>query len=97
MTESRPETVGGSPLAPIFLGRGWPQRIVLFGYFVPVFVGVCVRTYLQHIGKPVVEWSWIFEPPRIVQFLLFLAYWDAPFFWSRRWPAANRCRTVQID
>ena len=78
VANSQPVTVGDSSHGPI-VNRGWPLRIVLFGYFVPAVVGICVRTYLHHIGKPVVEWSWIFDPSRLVQFLVFFAYWDVPF------------------
>lgn len=59
--------------------RRWPLRIALFGYFVPPVIGVCVRSYLVHIGKPVVEWSWIFGSPRLIVFLALLVYWDVPF------------------
>jgi len=74
--------------------RGWPLAIALVGYFFPAVVGVCVRAYLQHIGKPVIEWAWVFEPVRLIQFLVFMTYWDVPFLLvaalARRKPISDR-------
>jgi hypothetical protein len=96
LTNTEPEAITGAP-ASIF-HRGWPRRIALFGYFVPAVVGVCVRTYLQHIGKPVMEWSWVFD--RSVQFLVLLAYWDIPFLLvaklARRKPLSNRANLLMV-
>lgn|GEM_PF-4387375 len=58
----------------------WSVFMLLFGYVLPVIVGILVRSHLQAIGKPVVEWSWFFYPVRVVQMLILLAYWDIPFF-----------------
>ncbi|MGH9681682.1 MAG: hypothetical protein ACRD4Y_17180 [Candidatus Acidiferrales bacterium] len=83
----------GSPSqGPSFL-RGWSLGIALIGYFLPAVVGVFVRAYLQRIGKPVIEWSWMFEPVRLVQFLVFFAYWDVPFLLV----AALACRKPLSD
>ena len=52
------------------------------------------RAHLQRIGKPVIEWSWVFEPVRLVQFLVFFTYWDVPFLLvaalARRKPMSDR-------
>jgi hypothetical protein len=66
-------------MSPSFLRRGWPRRITLIGYFLPVVVGLCVRVYLQRMARPVVEWSWFFEPVRLMGMAISLAYWDIPF------------------
>lgn len=66
----------------LFTG-GWPRRIALSSFFLPVVVGVCVREILQAMGKPVMSWSWIlswfYSPGPLVFLLLTLAYWDVPF------------------
>jgi len=75
-------------LALIFLSRwsfrkGWPRRIALSGYFLPVLIGICVRQYLQSIGKPVMPWDWIlrwfYHPGQLIFLFFMLAYWDVPF------------------
>ena len=40
--------------------KGWPRRIALSGYFLPVLIGICVHEYLQVVGKPMMGWDWIF-------------------------------------
>ena len=62
-----------------FLSEGWPRRIVLLGYFLPILVGVLVREYLVMVGKPVMPWGWFFNPGRVFQMVFLLAYWDVPF------------------
>jgi hypothetical protein len=66
-----------------FFRKGWPRRIALSGYFLPVLVGICVRQYLQSIGKPVMAWrwilSWFYNPGQLIVLVLLLAYWDVPF------------------
>jgi hypothetical protein len=66
----------------LFTG-GWPRRIALSTFFLPVVVGICVREILQVMGKPVVQWSWIlswfFNLFQFVRLVGMLAYWDVPF------------------
>lgn len=64
---------------PSFLTNGWPRRIALFGYFLPVVIGILIRQYLVIMGKPVMPWGWFFNPARLFQMLFLLAYWDVPF------------------
>jgi hypothetical protein len=54
--------------------------MLLLGYFLPVMVGILVRSYLQSIGKPVAEWSWFFNPSLFIYFVFALLYWEVPFF-----------------
>jgi hypothetical protein len=66
----------------LFTG-GWPRRIAVSTFFLPVVVGICVREILQALGKPVMPWiwilSWFFNPVQFVFLLGMLAYWDVPF------------------
>lgn len=66
------------------LKKGWPRRIVLSGYFIPIVVGIGVRQYLEVIGVPVMPWTWIlgwfYHPGQLLFLLMVLAYWDSPFF-----------------
>jgi hypothetical protein len=66
----------------LFTG-GWPRRIALSTFFLPVVVGICVREILQAMGKPVMPWIWIlnwfFNPVQFVFLLGILAYWGVPF------------------
>ena len=70
-------------LAREFFRKGWPRRIALSGFFLPVIVGICVRQYLHSVGKPVMSWDWIlpwfYRPGRLLLLLIVLAYWDVPF------------------
>jgi hypothetical protein len=64
------------------LRGGWPRRIALSTFFLPVVVGICVREILQTMGKPVLLWDWIlevFNPFNFALLLGWLAYWDVPF------------------
>jgi hypothetical protein len=50
---------------------------VAIGYFLPSVIGVCVRQYLQSIGKPVMTWS---EVGHMLLELTFLSLiWVLPF------------------
>ncbi|HVA95619.1 MAG TPA: hypothetical protein VNI36_12040 [Candidatus Dormibacteraeota bacterium] len=66
-----------------FFRKGWPRRIALFGFFLPVIIGLFVRHSLQNMGKPVMSWDWIlpwfYRPNQMVILLLALAYLDIPF------------------
>lgn len=65
------------------LKKGWPRRIVLSGYFLPIVVGIVVRQYLEAAGASVMPWSWIlswfYRPGQLLIVLIVLAYWDFPF------------------
>ena len=93
MNHSRTVTERSPSQGPSYR-RGWPLAIALIGYLLPALVGVFVRAHLQRIGKPVIEWSWVFEPVRLVQFLVFFTYWDVPFLLvaalARRKPMSDR-------
>lgn len=74
--------------------------MLVFGYFLPVIVGIVVRSYLQSIGKPVVEWSWVFSPSLFIYFVFALLYWELPYFllaWlGRPRPLADPDRAIIV-
>jgi hypothetical protein len=55
----------------------WPWVIVVAGYFLPGVIGVCVRQYLQSIGRPVMPWSWVAQ--EVGLFVIFSFIWVLPF------------------
>jgi hypothetical protein len=70
-------------LFPWYARKGWPRRIALSGFFLPVLIGMFVRQYLWMLGKPVMPWTWIlswfYRPLQLMYLLAVLAYWDVPF------------------
>ena len=65
--------------SPIDASRkpGWPWFVVAAGYFLPGVIGVCVREYLQSIGKPVMPWSWVAQEIGLIA--IFSLIWVLPF------------------
>ena len=87
-----------------FFRKGWPRRIALSGYFLPVLIGICVRQYLQSIGKPVMPWGWIlswfYRPGQVIVLFLTLAYWDVPFLivgaLAGKWQMDNKKHRILV-
>jgi hypothetical protein len=63
--------------------RGWPRRIAVLGYFLPLVIGLCVREFIVMTGGQGASWEWIlgwFLSPRSLLFVLAVFYyWDLPF------------------
>jgi len=92
-------SVNSSPSPPRHL-RGLALAVIAVGLLVPPVMGLVVRVYLQHLGRPVLEWSEIFSVSFLIISVIMVAWAATPFgglaavlwFWCRHSPSRTDAR-----